>query len=44
MPDIKKGRIIRPDIRPAGYPVHLYLPYYVPVLAFLLIDSIGIGK
>jgi hypothetical protein len=25
IPDIKKGRIIRPDIRPAGYPVH---PYY----------------
>jgi hypothetical protein len=22
IPDIKKGRIIRPDIRPAGYPVH----------------------
>jgi hypothetical protein len=21
-PDIKKGRIFRPDIRPAGYPVH----------------------
>jgi hypothetical protein len=26
IPDIKKGRIIRPDIRPAGYPV---LPYFV---------------
>jgi hypothetical protein len=24
IPDIKKGRIIRPDIRPAGYPVHPY--------------------
>jgi hypothetical protein len=22
IPDIKKGRIIRPDIRSAGYPVH----------------------
>jgi hypothetical protein len=22
IPDIKKGRIIWPDIRPAGYPVH----------------------
>jgi hypothetical protein len=22
IPDIKKGPIIRPDIRPAGYPVH----------------------
>jgi hypothetical protein len=22
IPDFKKGRIIRPDIRPAGYPVH----------------------
>jgi hypothetical protein len=22
IPDIKKGRIILPDIRPAGYPVH----------------------
>jgi hypothetical protein len=25
IPDIKKGRIIRPDIWPAGYPVHPYL-------------------
>jgi hypothetical protein len=24
IPDIKKGRIIRPDIRPAGYLVHPY--------------------
>jgi hypothetical protein len=25
IPDLKKGRIIRPDIRPTGYPVHPYI-------------------
>jgi hypothetical protein len=24
IPDMKKGRLIRPDIWPAGYPVHPY--------------------
>jgi hypothetical protein len=31
IPDIKKGRIIRPDIRPAGYPVHPYSANYAKI-------------
>jgi hypothetical protein len=40
IPDVIKGRIIRPDIRPAGYPVHPYVKWWELKFSLLLSSAL----